>query len=177
MTDKPAEYKHIIRIANVDLPGDKTLALALTKIKGIGMNFAHALCTAANIDKHLKAGSLSDEQVKKLNQVAEHINSSGIPVWMYNRKKDFDEGKDKHLLTGNLIFTLDNDLKRLKKIKSYRGLRHMRGLTVRGQRTKSNFRRNKGKVVGVTKKAIAPEAGDKEAKGTKSDKGGKKEKK
>ena len=169
------EFKHIIRVANVDLPGEKPLQLALTKIKGVGLNFAHSICAVAGVDKTLQAGSLSDEQIQKLNHVTENIAKSGIPAWMYNRNKDFEEGDNRHLLTGNLIFTLDNDLKRLKKIKSYRGLRHMKGLTVRGQRTKSNFRRNKGKVVGVTKKAIAPEAGDKGDKG--KDKGGKKEKK
>ena len=69
-----------------------------------------------------------------------------------NRRRDYDTGEDKHLLIGTLQFSKDNDIKRLKKIKALRGMRHQKGLPVRGQRTKSNFRRNKGKVIGVKKK-------------------------
>ena len=58
-----------------------------------------------------------------------------------------------HLLTGNLTFYKENDIKRMKKIKSLKGMRHQKGLPVRGQRTKSHFRKNKGKVVGVAKES------------------------
>ena len=71
---------------------------------------------------------------------------------MINRKNDYETGEDKHLLAGTLNFVQDNDLKRLKKIKTLRGIRHQRKLPVRGQRTRSNFRKGKGKVVGVKKK-------------------------
>ena len=65
-----------------------------------------------------------------------------------------EDGKDFHLLTGNLSFAEENDVKRLKKIRSYRGIRHGQGLPVRGQKTKANFRKNKGKVsLGVAKKS------------------------
>ncbi|MBI2151285.1 30S ribosomal protein S13 [Candidatus Woesearchaeota archaeon] len=154
-----ADFKHIVRIANVDLQGEKTLVVALTKIKGVGMNLAHAICAAAKVDKHLRTGNMNEEQIKSLNQITSSFAT--LPKWLFNRRKDFETGADMHLLTGNLTFYVDNDLKRMKKIKSYKGLRHQKGLTVRGQRTKSNFRRNKGKVVGVVKKKIAPEAGDK----------------
>ena len=80
---------------------------------------------------------------------------SGMPLWMVNRRRDYEDNKDKHLVTTDLMFTKDNDLKRLKKIKSYRGVRHTQGLPVRGQRTKSNFRKSKGKVMGVKRKAGA----------------------
>jgi len=73
---------------------------------------------------------------------------------MLNRRKDYETGEDKHLLSSDLAFTKDNDIKMLKKIKSYKGMRHAFGLPVRGQRTRSNFRRNKGKVTGVQKKKI-----------------------
>ena len=71
---------------------------------------------------------------------------------MVNHRKEYESGEDKHLITGTLNFTKDNDLKRLKKIKCLRGARHQKGLPVRGQRTRSNFRKSKGKVVGVKKK-------------------------
>ena len=131
-TDK--NFKHIVRVANVDIPGEKKLRIALTKIKGVGINFASAICAAAGVDKEQTVGYLSDAHIKSLNQTLE--NMSAIPTWMYNRKKDYDTGKDMHLITGNLLFCKDNDIKRLKRLKTYVGLRHQRGLPVRGQRTR-----------------------------------------
>ena len=61
------------------------------------------------------------------------------------RCEDYETGVDKHLLGTDLDVTQENDIKRLKKIKAYRGIRHIHGQPSRGQRTKSNFRRNKGK--------------------------------
>jgi len=149
-----SKFKHIVRVANVDIPGEKSIRFALTKIKGVGVQFADALCLVSGIEKQHKTGNLSDDQVKKLNETILSPSKSGIPTWMFNRKKDYETGEDKHLLTGTLHFSQDNDLKRLKKIKTLRGLRHQKGLPVRGQRTRSNFRKSKGKVVGVRKKAI-----------------------
>ncbi|MBI2665340.1 30S ribosomal protein S13, partial [Candidatus Woesearchaeota archaeon] len=162
-----ADFKHIIRVANVDIPGEKKLGSALTKIKGIGFNFAHAICTVAGVNKYLRAGDLNDEQIKALNNVAKDF--AGIPPWMFNHNKDYETGENKHYLTGTLGFVKDNDIKRLKMIRCYKGIRHGKGLTVRGQRTKSNFRLNKGKVVGVVKKAVKPgeEGPKKEAAGGK----------
>ncbi len=147
-------YRHIVRVANVDLAGDKAIILALTKIKGIGINFAHAICNITSIDHNKKAGNLSDNEISKLDQAITQPLNSGIPVWMFNRKNDYETGEDQHLITGTLNFVKDNDIKRLKKIKTWRGLRHQKGLPLRGQRTRSNFRKNKGKVVGVVKKKI-----------------------
>ncbi len=80
----------------------------------------------------------------------------GTPVWMLNRRKDLELGEDRHLITSDLTFTQDNDIKMLKKIRSYKGVRHILGQPVRGQRTKSNFRKNKGKVhLGVKVRAGA----------------------
>ncbi|MBI2666602.1 30S ribosomal protein S13 [Candidatus Woesearchaeota archaeon] len=173
----PENYKHIVRVANVDIPGEKQVVWALTKIKGIGINFASAVCAVSNISRDKKAGNLNDEEVKKLNAVMQDPSKHGIPIWMFNRKKDYDTGENKHLVTGTLSFVQENDLKRLKKIRTLRGVRHSKGLTVRGQRTKSNFRRNKGKVVGVVKTKVAPEkAADGDKKGG-AKAGAKKEKK
>ncbi|MBT4539774.1 30S ribosomal protein S13 [Candidatus Woesearchaeota archaeon] len=145
-------YKHIVRIANVDIPGNKPVRISLTKIKGLGINLADAACIIAKVPRDKKTGSLSDEQIAQLDVVVKDLTNSGIPAWMFNRRKDYESGEDKHLLTGTMNFTKENDLKRLSKIKSWRGLRLMKRLPVRGQRTRSNFRRSKGKVVGVKKK-------------------------
>tara|TARA_Y100000310_G_scaffold313150_1_gene361149 strand:+ start:143 stop:592 length:450 start_codon:yes stop_codon:yes gene_type:complete len=144
------EFQHYVRIAQVDCPGQKALVISLQKIKGIGDSFANAICQATGMDKQQKTGTLTKEQVEKLTNF---IQNPDLPKWLYNRRKDYESGDDKHLLTGTLGYVKDNDLKRLKKIKSYRGMRHQRKLPVRGQRTKSNFRRSKGNVVAVRKKA------------------------
>ncbi len=147
------EFKHILRISNTDLDGNKNIAFALRKIKGVGFQFANMVCTLAGVDKAKKTGYLSDEEVKKLDEVIKEPLKTGGAKWMLNRRRNYEDNVDKHIVLGDLDFTVDNDTKRMKMIKSYRGMRHAFGLPVRGQRTKSNFRKNKGKVTGVKRKA------------------------
>jgi small subunit ribosomal protein S13 len=146
------EFRHLVRIANTDLQGEKQIGYALRRIKGVNFQFANAVCRIANIERRKKVGELTDEEVDRLDKVIRTPLESGAPIWMINRRKDYEDGTDKHLITTDLIFTKDNDIKRLRKIKTYRGLRHASGLPVRGQRTKSNFRKSKGKVMGVKRK-------------------------
>lgn len=147
------DFKYFIRIANTDLDGNKSIGNALRKIKGVGFMFSNMLCSLAGVDKTIKAGYMKDEQVKKLDDVLNNLSNYNAPSWMLNRRRNYEDGKDYHLITGNLAFAEENDIKRMKKIRSYRGVRHGIGLPVRGQRTKSNFRKNKGKVsLGVAKK-------------------------
>jgi small subunit ribosomal protein S13 len=148
------EFKHILRIANTDLDGNKQIANALCKIKGIGSQFANMICFLSKTDKTKKVGYLTEEEVKKLDEVIRDPAKFGCPTWFLNRRSDYEDGKDKHLLLSDLKFAQDNDIKRLRKIKSYKGIRHGLGLPVRGQRTKANFRKAKGKVTGVKKKKI-----------------------
>lgn len=145
-------FKHIVRISNVDVPGKKHIRIALQSIKGVGDSLAQVTCNLTNIDIKKKAGDLSDEEVAKLTNVLTKPLQAGVPNWMLNHRKDYDSGIDKHHLSGTLGFVRENDVKRLMKIKCLRGQRHRKRLPVRGQRTKSNFRRTKGKVVGVKKK-------------------------
>jgi len=153
--EAPSSFKHFVRIAQVDIPGDKPLNISLRKIKGIGFNFAAVACNLAGIRQGAKTGDLTDEQIKKLGDIIMNPAKNGIPVWMFNHRKDYETGEDQHLLIGNLDFAKDNSIKRLRKIKCYRGIRHSTGRPVRGQRTKANFRKSKGKVVGVAKKKDA----------------------
>ncbi|MBT3721410.1 30S ribosomal protein S13 [archaeon] len=146
------KIKHIIRVANTDLKGHKAVIIAMTKIKGIGIMFANVVCKKANVSITKKAGLLNENEVKNLTDVIENPSKYKIPIWMYNRRRDYDTGEDTHLITSDLHFTQQQDVRRLQKIKSNRGLRHAAGLPLRGQRTRSNFRRNKGKAVGVKRK-------------------------
>ena len=150
------DYRHIVRIVNTDLEGGKPIGHALLKIKGISFMFSNAICKISKVNPRKITGSLSNEEVSKIDEIIRNPLKYEIPVWMYNRRKDYEDGTDKHLLGGDITYTVDNDIKMLKKTKAYRGLRHMLGQPVRGQKTKSNFRRNKGKVTGVKKQKVAP---------------------
>mgnify|MGYP001619606672 CR=1 FL=1 len=118
MAEQSKTYRHIVRIVNVDIPGDRPIRYALTKIKGLGINFADIVCIIASIDKRKKAGDLTDEEIKKLNQIVEHPAQFDIPSWLFNRRKDYDSGEDLHIITSSIAFVKDNDLKRIKKIKT-----------------------------------------------------------
>ncbi|RME32004.1 30S ribosomal protein S13 [Candidatus Woesearchaeota archaeon] len=141
-----AEFKHIVRIANTDLKGEKPLQMALQRIKGVGFNLAVALAHAAGIPRTKRAGELSEAEEKRLSEVVLNPEKHGLPVWLLNRRKDPESGEDKHLLMGDIAYTLEQDKKREMKMRSYKGIRYQANLPVRGQRTRSNYRPNKGKV-------------------------------
>ncbi len=149
------EIKHIVRVANTDLDGSKKISAALTKIKGISFVFANAICKTIKLEKDKKTGLLSEQDVSKLDDVIKNPLKFNIPKWMLNRRKDYETNEDKHLIGPNLNFTKENDIKRMKKIRSYKGSRHSAGLPARGQKTKANFRKKKGKSsLGVKRKKI-----------------------
>lgn len=149
------DFKHIIRVVNTDLDGNKKIVDALRKIHGVSFMFANMVCNLSGVNKGKKAGELTDEDVKKLEDVIDNPLKHETPAWMLNRRADIETGENKHITTGDLKFNKDNDMKMMKKIKCYKGIRHMDRLPVRGQKTKSNFRKNKGTVMGVKRKAGA----------------------
>lgn len=152
LEEKSKSFRHFVRIVNTDLDGNKKIANALMKIKGIGFMFANVICRLSNISHTQLTGNMTDEDVRKIEEIIKDPKKHKLPSWMFNRRKDYETGEDSHLITTNLTFTQDNDIKRMKKIKCYKGVRHMFGLPVRGQRTKANFRKNKGKSgLGVKK--------------------------
>lgn len=156
------QIKHLVRIVNTDLNGQKPLHMALLGIKGVGVPFSNMVCSFSGIDKLTKVGLLNEEQIKKLDTIIRNPAQFGAPAWMLNRRRDFDTNETKHILGSDLDFVKENDIRRLKKIKSYRGIRHGLGLPTRGQRTRSNFRKNKGKVhLGVQRKKVEAPAGEK----------------
>lgn len=146
------EFRHIIRIVNADLDGNKPIKSALRKIKGIGFSFANSICLRAGVDNDKKAGNLTNEEVVRINQCIKDPAGANIPEWLLNNRKDYETGKDNHLVGLDLKLAKESDVKRLQRTKSFKGMRHAWKLPVRGQRTRSNFRPNKGKVVGVKRK-------------------------
>jgi len=148
------QLRGIVRICGVDIKGEKKLFVSLQKIKGIGFSMANAICKITNMDRNRMVGTLNDEEVKKLEDIMNNPEKYGIPSWMFNRRRDPETGKNMHLIMSNLKFTHQQDLKKMIESKSYKGVRHALGLPVRGQRTRSSFR--KGRAVGVVRKKSQP---------------------
>ena len=157
------EYRHIVRIVGNDIPGDKKILVGLTQIKGIGHNFATAVSDTLKINTNSNIGFLTESEVQAIEKLITQPASGNFPTWFLNRRKDVETGADIHLLTSDIDFTLRNDIERERITASWRGYRHLNGLKVRGQRTRTTGR--KGGAVGVAKggkaapaKAAAPAA-------------------
>jgi len=139
----------IVRILSKDVEGKMTVYSGLAKIKGISWSVSNAVCKILKLDKKRKIGSLTNDEIEKISNL---VKGSKLPTFLVNRRKDFDTGKDEQLVGSDLDLKKEFDIKRLKKIKVYRGYRHIAGLTMRGQRTKANFRKNRKKGSGIKKK-------------------------
>jgi len=144
------EFRHIVRVTDTDIDGSLKVGYALTKIKGVSISLANAILKKAGINPEIRLGLLSEEQVKKIEDVLLNPAKYGIPSWLLNRRKDLETGKDLHLLSSDLVLRTKMDIDLMKKIKSWKGYRHAYGLKVRGQRTRTTGRT--GKTVGVSKK-------------------------
>ena len=120
------------RILGVDIPGDKRIDISLRYIYGIGPVNAKEILAKAQIEPHIRAKNLNEQQ---MSQIVHAIQDG------------------KYVIEGDLRRELGMNLKRLQGIKCYRGIRHLRSLPVRGQRTQTNARTRKGprKTVGVTR--------------------------
>ena len=141
------EFKHLVRISRKDVSGNKTIEQALTEIKGVGISLSKTMCRVLDLDLDAKIGYIADEDVLKIEEILENPLDHGIPAWMLNRREDYVTGENIHLIESDLDMILRDDLNRMKKTRSYKGRRHEVGLPVRGQRTKSTFR--KSSTVGV----------------------------
>ena len=153
--------RYIVRILNTDLVGKQQVHMALTGIKGVGRRCAKVFTDKAGVDPFATLGLLPDSEIDKLKKVIEEDATKVLPVWMVNRRGDIETGTDIHVMAMDLNMTLREDLDLMKKMRSYKGIRHERGLRVRGQRTRSSGRT--GAIVGVSRKkegvpAAAPAA-------------------
>ena len=124
------------RIKGVDIPNEKRIETALTYIEGIGLTTSQKILNITKIDPDKRAKDLTDTEIAEINSA---ISSLEIPI------------------EGELRKIVNSDIRRLKEIKSYRGLRHQQGLPARGQRTRTNARTRKGKrkTVGGQKRKLA----------------------
>ena len=131
MTQKNENARLIIRIAGKDLDGKKPIYMALTGIKGIGMRYATIIAktyeknTKVKFDE--KLNSITEAQDKILEDIILNPSKFNIPEWAMNRQKEFETGISKHKVMSELDLTVRTDIKRLQKIKSYKGERHKLG--------------------------------------------------
>jgi small subunit ribosomal protein S13 len=140
----------LVRILSTDIPGDKRLIVGLTRIKGISWSFSNAICNVLKMDKSKKIKDLTKEEIEKITAF---VANPKVPSFILNRRNDIETGENKHIIGSDLTLQREFDIKRLKKMKCYRGIRHSLGQPVRGQKTRSHFRSNKS--VGVTKAKVA----------------------
>ena len=154
----PEKLKEIVRILNTDIPGTAKIYYGLTRIKGISWLLSNVICHILKIDKNKIVGTLTNEEIKKLEETIKNLHLQNLPAFILNRPRT-KQGKAKHLLSSDLELQIKMDIKDLREIQSYRGIRHALGLPVRGQRTKAHFRH--GKSVGVIKKKIKQKVGTK----------------
>eukprot|EP01115_Flamella_aegyptia_P003013 TRINITY_DN146_c0_g2_i1.p1 TRINITY_DN146_c0_g2~~TRINITY_DN146_c0_g2_i1.p1 ORF type:complete len:153 (-),score=38.16 TRINITY_DN146_c0_g2_i1:160-618(-) len=143
------EFNHVLRILGTNVEGRQKAPYALTKIRGIGRRYAFQVCKSADIDVNKRAGELTKDEVGRLMEVINDPNEFKIPKWFMNRKRDLVTGETKQVFSNPLDMVLREDLNRLKKIKSHRGIRHYWGLKVRGQHTCTTGRG--GRTVGIKK--------------------------
>ena len=145
------EIRHIVRIANSDLEGKRSVQYGLTGIKGISRRTAKIITINAGVDPKAILGYISDADTERLQSSVDSI-SSILPSWMVNKQNEIMSGEDRHLIGTDVLLGLNEDLNLMKKMRSYKGVRHDRGLRVRGQRSRSTGRR--GRTVGVSRMAL-----------------------
>merc|ERR1712137_584180 len=145
-----SEFQHILRVLNTNVDGREHVAIALTKIRGIGRRFANLICKKADIDLNKRAGELTEDEIESIKTIIANPRQFNIPTWFLNRQKDRKEGKFTQVVSNHLDTKMREDLERMKKIRLHRGLRHYWSLRVRGQHTKTTGRR--GKTVAAGKK-------------------------
>ena len=126
------------RIAGIDLPNEKRADVGLSIIYGVGRSNVEGILKQAKVDGTKRIKDLSEEEINRISKIIEGM-----------------------VVEGDLKREIDQNIKRLEDIGSYRGLRHRRGLPVRGQRTKSNSRTRKGKkkTVGTVRKEVVAKTG------------------
>lgn len=149
------KVQNVIRLGETNLDGNRSVKSAILGVRGVSFSLANTIAKTSGFGEK-KVGNLSEDELKKLEDIINHPEKHQIPLWLYNRRKDPETGENRHLSVSQLELAQKLDIGKGKKIKSYRGIRHIMDLPVRGQRTRGSFR--KGSVVGVSKKARARQA-------------------
>ncbi len=144
------EFKHLIRISNTDLQGATPARNALARITGLSHRTASAVLRAVNVDEFKLIGYVTEAERERIEDAIYDPIAAGLPVWMMNRQRDPETGENKMLIGSELLLQHKTDIDRMIRKRLWRGVRHSRGLRVRGQRTKATGRRSGS--LGVSRK-------------------------
>lgn len=165
-SDNP-NFKYIVRIANTDLKGEHPIEIALAAVKGIGIRTAGVIADMSGVNRAERIGNLDDNQVQQLEDAVSRLSET-MPPWLVNRHRDMETGATLHIVATDVEIKLRDDINRMKKIRSYRGVRHDTGQKVRGQRTRANGRT--GLTMGVQRKDVVQKAAASKEEGGKEEK-------
>mmetsp|Transcript_31229 Transcript_31229/g.58215 ORF Transcript_31229/g.58215 Transcript_31229/m.58215 type:complete len:156 (-) Transcript_31229:214-681(-) len=141
------EFTALLRILNTNVDGLRKVPYALTGIRGVGRRFATLCCHRANIDVNKRAGELTQDEIDNLLAILSEPAQYKIPEWFLNRQKDRKTNRYMQIVSNELNQKMREDFERMKKIRLHRGLRHIWGIKVRGQHTKTTGRR--GRNLGI----------------------------
>ncbi|MBU0532106.1 30S ribosomal protein S13 [Candidatus Micrarchaeota archaeon] len=158
-------FRGIVRIAGKDVNGKVTLKRALHRVRGIGHTMAHvaalAITKELSLDPLKPIGEYTEADIEKIDKILFSMQDHNVPSFLLNRCKDFNSGDNKHVIMNDLIFEVNQDVDRDKKMYSWKGYRHSYGQKVRGQKTRNTGR--SGMALGVLRKSIiAAQGGAKE---------------
>ncbi|MFB6361346.1 MAG: 30S ribosomal protein S13 [Halobacteriales archaeon] len=155
--DEPQDedLRYFVRIGQTDLDGTATVERALSGLDGVGRRTARVIAREVGVDRRQTFGALDDETIDTIVEEVESY-ADDVPDWLANRRRDYFSGETVHLIGNDVELVRQQDVNRMQKIGSYKGIRHRRGQKVRGQRTKSTGR-SEG-TVGVNVERIREEA-------------------
>jgi small subunit ribosomal protein S13 len=147
-TEREMPDEALIRILGYDIISSKKVYPGLTRIKGVSWAISNVICRQLNIPLGKKISDLSKDEIKHIEETLKNLQ---VKDYLMNRRRDIKTGETKHYLGSDLDMKKDFDIRRMKKIRSYKGVRHTASQPVRGQRTRSHFRQ-RNKAVGVRRK-------------------------
>lgn len=150
VAQKKEDFLYIVRIGGKDLDGERNVKNALADLKGIGDRLSMIIIKKLGLDPTKKIGEMKEPEIEKIREYVESKDYEGLPDWVLNHRNEIISGEDLNLISNDLTIQLQEDLNFMKKMKSYKGVRHETGHKVRGQRTKANGRH--GLAIGVIKK-------------------------
>ncbi len=154
------EIRGIVHLIGKDVKGHVPLIDALRQVKGVGFRlskvYAKIISKEMNISVDTPIGKFTEEQTDQIEEIVKSPAKYNIPVYLYNRRKDMETGKDVHITGNDVLFTMRGDVERQKTLYTWKGYRHAYGQKVRGQGTRTTGR--KGLTMGVTKSKITTAA-------------------
>ncbi|QDX40918.1 30S ribosomal protein S13 [Salarchaeum sp. JOR-1] len=153
--DEDEELQYFVRIGQTDLDGTKTVERALAELDGLGRRTARIVADNSGVDRSATFGRLDDDEIEAVVESVEGF-ADEVPDWLTNRRNDFYTGETEHVTGNDVELTRNQDVNRMRMIRSYKGVRHERGQKVRGQRTKSTGR-TEG-TIGVNVEELREEA-------------------